>query len=93
MKFNLLLNKIIPTVLCNLMYEEVVSNYLQNGRNVCSCLWDASKAFDRVHLRKLFAILRERNVRLCFIRLVLYAYTRQQSRVSWNNCFRNIYCF
>ena len=75
------------TVLCSLMYKEVVSNYLQNGSNVYSCLLDASKAFDRIHFGKLFAILIERNVPLCFIRLILDAYTRQQSRVSWNNCF------
>ena len=40
------------TVLCSLMYKEVVSNYLQNGSNVYSCLLDASKAFDRIHFGK-----------------------------------------
>ena len=59
----------------------------QNGSNVYSCLLDASKAFDCIHFGKLFAILIERNVPLCFIRLILDAYTRQQSRVSWNNWF------
>ena len=66
------------TVLCSLIYKEAVSNYLQNGRNVYSCLLNASKAFDCIHLGKLFAILSERNVPLCFIRLILDAYTRQQ---------------
>ena len=75
------------TVLCSLMYKEVVSNYFQNGSNVYSCVLDASKAFDRIHFGKLFAILIERNVPLYFIRLILDAYTRQQSRVSWKNCF------
>ena len=64
------------TVLCSLMYKEVASNYLQNGSNVYSCLLDASKAFDRIHFGKLFAILIERNVPLCFIRLILDAYSR-----------------
>ena len=67
LKCNLDLNKIHSTVLCSLMYYEVVSNYLQNGSNVYSCLLDASKAFDRIHFGKLFAILIERNVPLCFI--------------------------
>ena len=31
------------TVMCSRMYKEVVSNYLQNGRNVYSCILDASK--------------------------------------------------
>ena len=75
------------TVLCSLRYKYVVSNYLQNGSNAYSCLLDASQAFDRIHFGKSFAILIERNVPLCFIRIVLDAYTRQQSRVSWNNCF------
>ena len=44
------------TVVCSLMYKEVVSNYLQNRSNVYSCLLDASKAFDRIHFGKLFAI-------------------------------------
>ena len=45
------------TVLCSLMYKEVVSNCLQNGSNVYSCLLDASKAFYCIHFRELFAIL------------------------------------
>ena len=75
------------TVLCSLMYKEVVSNYFQNGSNVYSCLLDASKAFDCIHFGKLFAILIERKIPLCCIRLILDDYTRQQSRVSWNNRF------
>ena len=75
------------TVSCSLMYKEVVFNYLQNDSNVYSCLLDAPKAFNRIHFGKLFALLIERNVPLCFIRLILDAYTRQQFRVSWNNCF------
>ena len=74
------------TVLCSLIYREVVSNYLQNGSNVNSCLLDASNAFDRIHFGKLVYILIKRNAHFCFIRLILDAYTGQQSRVSWNTC-------
>ena len=53
------------TVVCSLIYKEVVSNYVQNGNNVYSCLLDASKACGRIHFGKLLAILIERNVSFC----------------------------
>ena len=34
------------TTLCTLIYKEVVHHYLNCGSNVCSCLLDASKAFE-----------------------------------------------
>ena len=36
------------TVMCNLLYHEVINHYLCNGSNVYSCLLDGSKAFDKV---------------------------------------------
>ena len=81
------------TVLCSLMYNEVVSNYLQNGSNVYSCLLDASKAFDRINFGKLFAILIESNVPLCFIRLILDAYTSSSLVCHGIIVFRNIFLF
>ena len=41
--------------LCTLDYK-VISHYVNNNTGVYSCLLDASKAFDRVHLGKLFSI-------------------------------------
>lgn len=75
------------TVLCSLVYKEVISHYLHSGSNVYSCLLDASKAFDRIHFGKLFRLLLERQVPFCVTRLVLDAYTRQMSRVFWNNLY------
>ena len=83
------------TVLCSLIYKEVVSNYLQNGNNVYSCLLDASKAFDRIDFRKVFAIYIERHVPFCFIRLYLMR-TQCRSIVCHGLCVqRNIisYCY
>ena len=64
------------TVICSLIYKEVISNYIQNGSNVYSCLLDASKAFDRIHYGKLFNHLLERGVPFCIVRLVLDSYSR-----------------
>ena len=45
------------TVMCSLVYHEVVTSYMRNKSNVYSCLLDASKAFDRIHYGKMFSIL------------------------------------
>ena len=45
------------TVMCSLLYHEVINHYLCNGSNVYSCLLDASKAFDKVHYGTMFSIL------------------------------------
>ena len=46
-----------PTVICILIFNEIVDHYLHHGSNVYSCLLDASKAFDRVHFGTLFRLL------------------------------------
>ena len=50
------------TVMCSLVYHEIINSYLKNGSNVYSCLLDASKAFDKVHCGILFRILLDKNV-------------------------------
>ena len=45
------------TVMCSLLYHEVINHYLCNGSNGYSCLLDASKAFDKVHYGTMFSIL------------------------------------
>ena len=74
------------TVMCSILYHEVINNYLCNGSNVCSCLLDASKAFDKVHYGTMFSILLNRNVPYCIIRLLIDGYVRQEARVIWNSC-------
>ena len=51
---------------CSLIYKEV-----ENSSNVHSCLMDASRAFDRMHIGKLFAIWQG------WIRLILDVCTMQ----------------
>ena len=41
------------TVMCSLILKEIVDHYLHHSNNVCSCLLDSSKAFDRVHYGRL----------------------------------------
>ena len=74
------------TVLCSVIYKELIDNYNRNGSNVYSCLLDASKAFDKIHYGKLFNVLLRKDVPFCIIRILLDAYTRQQARVLWNTC-------
>ena len=59
------------TVMCSLLYHEVINHYLCNGSHVYSCLLDASKAFDKVHYGTMFSILLNRNVPYCIIRLLM----------------------
>ena len=42
------------TTMCTVILKEVIQNYIEGHSNVYCCLLDASKAFDKVHYRKLF---------------------------------------
>ena len=68
------------TVLCSVIYKELIDNYNRNGSNVYSCLLDASKAFDKIHYGKLFNVLLRKDVPFCIVCILLDAYTRQQAR-------------
>ena len=69
------------TVLCSVIYKELIDNYNRNGSNVYSCLLDASKVFDKIHYGKLFNVLLRNDIDFCIICILLDAYTRQQARV------------
>ena len=69
------------TVLCSVIYKELIDNYNRNGSNVYSCLLDASKVFDKIHYGKLFNVLLRNDIPFCIICILLDAYTRQQARV------------
>ena len=73
------------TTLCTLGYKEVISHYVNNNTSVYSCLLDVSKAFDRVHLGKLFSILLHTDIPTTVVRLYVDSYSRQKARVGWNN--------
>ena len=73
------------TTLYTLVYNEVISHYGNNNTSVYSCLLDASKALDRVHLGKLFSILLHKDIPTTVVRLYFDSYSRQRARVDWNN--------
>ncbi len=75
----------LSTTLCTAVYIETVDYYVRKGGNVCSCLLDASKAFDKVHYGKLFTLLLDRGMPRLIVRLLLDSYTRQQLCVSWDS--------
>ena len=50
------------TLMCTTVLKEVISHYRNKGSNVYICQIDASKAFDRINLYRLFSILISRNV-------------------------------
>ena len=43
------------TVVCSLLYHEVINHYLCTGSTVYSCILDASKAFEKVHYGTMFS--------------------------------------
>ena len=79
------------TALCSVVYFETLQYYQQNGSQVYSCLLDASKAFDRIHYRKLFNILISRKFPAFIIRVLYDSYSRQQSRAMWNSCYTDYF--
>ena len=74
------------TVMCSLLYHEVINHYVCNGSNVYSCLLDASKALDKVHYGTMFSILLNKNVPYYIIRILMDGYVGQEARVIWNSC-------
>ena len=75
------------TALCSVVYLETLQYYRQNGNQVCSCLLDASKVFDRINYGKLFNILISRKLTAFIIGVLFDSYSRQQSRAMWNSCY------
>ena len=69
------------------VYLEIFQYKRQNGSQVYSCLFDASKAFDRINYGKLFNILISRKLPAFIIRVLFDSYSRQQSRAMWNSCY------
>ena len=72
------------TNMCTTMIKEIASYYNSRHTDVFLCTLDASKAFDRVHLGKLFALLHNRGLPPVANRLLLDMYTRQRMCTTWN---------
>ena len=71
------------TTSCTTVLKEIMKYYIRGNSNVSCCLLDASKAFDKIHFRKLFKRLISKNLPPLIIRLILNSYIRQETRVSW----------
>ena len=72
------------TNMCTTMIKETASYYNSRHRDVFLCTMDASKAIDRVHLGKLFALLHNTGLQPVANRLLLEMYTCQLMCTKWN---------
>ena len=75
------------TTLCAVLYfTEIISHYINNGSCVYACLFDDSKAFDRVYYGKLFnIILLSKYIPKCIVQLIFHSYLRQGTCVICNS--------
>jgi hypothetical protein len=73
------------TTICTANVKEVISHYMKNGSCVYACLLDASKAYDRLNLNKLFHTLLDKKLPACLVRYLYASYDKQNIKVSWNN--------
>ena len=63
--------------MCTFAVSEVIQYYLNNSSDVFVMLLDASKAFDRVELMKLFGLLRKKGLCPVLITLLSFLYIMQ----------------
>lgn len=82
------------TTMSTLLLKDIVKYYNRNGSAVYACFLDASKAFDRVRIDKLFMTLLKRGFPVMFIKFLMNAYNNQQIKVKWgsdtSDCFKGI---
>ena len=71
--------------MCTSVVKEIIAHYNARGSPVYACFVDASKAFDKINLGKLFTILIKRDISAIFIRLLLDSYLRQSINANWCN--------
>ena len=75
------------TVQCVSIFKEIISYYNLNKSpvSVYMCMFDASKAFDKVTLLLLFNKLRLKWMCPLLLRLIINMYISQNIRVKWND--------
>ena len=84
-------NKKHSTVMCNLVLKEVLSHYLNNQSQVCTCFIDATKAFDCLSHDKLFELLLKRKLPEIALRALLDLYQRQMLRTVWKGHYSRLF--
>jgi len=75
------------TNVCSMVLKETISYYVNSHSTVYCTMLDATKAFDRVEYSKLSRVLISRHLPTMIIRLLLFMYTHNTARVSWNRLF------
>jgi hypothetical protein len=73
------------THMATMVLKETISHYMSRGSNVYTCFVDASKAFDKINISKLFLILLGKDVSPYFLSLLYDIYTRQRVSAKWLN--------
>ena len=73
------------TVQCTWAVHETIYHYLRNDSEVYCCLFDFSKAFDKVNFDCLFQKLLDRKFPAIFLNLILCIYKNQSCFIRWNS--------
>ena len=68
-----------------------MAHYINKGSKIYACFVDATKAFDRINIGKLFKILLHKNIDITFTRLLFDMYQRQEVTARWKNT--ESFCF
>ena len=71
--------------------KSCVEYYTKHGSNILVAFLDCSKAFDTVSHYGIFNKLMERNVPLCFLRIIMYLYLNMKSRCQWRGSYSDYF--
>jgi len=72
---------------CTFLLKQTASYFVTHGSSLYVVFLDASKAFDRVLHMKLFEKPIQRNVPMCFVRLLKHWYKEQLMQIKWSKHF------
>jgi Reverse transcriptase (RNA-dependent DNA polymerase) len=67
--------------------QNTVNYFCNRGSNVYLTALDASKAFDKITHNILFNLSKKRNVKMCFIKMLVNWYSKIFACVQWNGVF------
>ena len=79
------------TCMANSVVSETIDYYINKGGEVYKLALDASKAFDKVNIVKLFKIMSKRKLNPLYMRLLINMYVNQRIRVRFNNSVSNYF--
>ena len=67
--------------------KRCINYFCDSGSNVFSAFLDCTKGFDKVDHHGIFLKLMDRQVPICFLRLLIYWYGNMFVKCKWNNSF------